>query len=203
MGLSKMPFQSSKSHTFLFAEAELYVSVYSLCGGGTSSQRIFHVWKRNCRISSHIIVYVRKRNFKSYNSLYVESLWLFMQESEVPGWAGPKAPVSKLSWRCCSQLCHLGGGPYWDCFSLLRSYQAWSNQLTCDKDPYIRQTSRPKTAGTKLPKGPIRRDEGDFLTLQEGPRSPWKRILTLSRALQKSRVLATHGLHIVLQYSSQ
>ena len=27
-----------------------------------------------------------------------------------------------------------------------------------------------KTAGTKLYKGPIRRDEGDSLTLQEGPR---------------------------------
>ena len=88
----------------------------------------------------------------------------------MPGSAGPKAPVSKPSWLCCSQLCHLGGGPYWDCFSLLRSYQAQSNQLTCDKDPDIRQTSRPKTAGTKLYKGPIRRDEGDFLTLQEGPR---------------------------------
>ena len=44
------------------------------------------------------------------------------------------------------------------------------NQLTCDKDPNIRQTSRPKTARTKLPKGPKRRDEGDFLTLQEGSR---------------------------------
>ena len=118
------PFQSSKSHIILYAEAELYVSVYSLCGGGTSSQRIFHVWKRNCRTSSLIIVCVWKRNFKSHNSLYVESLWFLMQQSEVPGSAGPKAPVSKPSWRYCSQLCHLGGGPYWDCFSLLRSYQA-------------------------------------------------------------------------------
>ena len=135
-----------------------------------SSQRTFHVWKRNCRFSSHIIVCVRKRNFKSHNSLYVEYLWFLMQESEVPGSAGPKAPVSKLSWRCCSQLCHLDGGPYWDCFSLLPSYQAWANQLTCDKDPDIRQTSRPKTTGRKLPKGPISRDEGDFLNLKEGPR---------------------------------
>ena len=125
---------------------------------------------RNCRTSSHIIVCVRKRNFKSHNSLYVESLWFLMQESEVPESAGPNVLVSKPSWQCCSQLCRLGGGPYWDCFSLLRSYQAWSNQLTCDKDPDNRQTSRPKTARTKLHKGPIRRDEGDFLTLQEGHR---------------------------------
>ena len=40
-------------------------------------------------------------------------------------------------------------------FSLLRSYQALSNQLTCDKDPDIRQTSQPNTAGKKLPKGPV------------------------------------------------
>ena len=66
----------------------------SLCGCGSSSQRIFHVWKRNCRTSSHIIVCVRKRNFKSHNSLYVESLWFLMQESEVPGSTGPKVPVS-------------------------------------------------------------------------------------------------------------
>ena len=135
------------------------------------------MWKRNCRTCRHIIVCVRKQNFKSHNSLYVGSLWFLMQESEVPGSAGTKAPVSKLSWRCCSQLCQLGGGPYSDCFNLLHSYQTWSNQLTCDKDPDIRQTSRPKTAGTKLPKGPIRRDEGDFLTLQEGPRKGFSPVL--------------------------
>ena len=95
----------------------------------------------------------------------------------MPGSAGPRVPVSKPSRRYCSQLYHLGGGPYWDCFSLLRSYQAWSNQLTCDKDPDIRQTSRPKTAGTKLPKGPISRDEGDFLTLQKGPRKGFSPVL--------------------------
>ena len=49
--------------------------------------------------------------------------------------------------------------------------------MTCDKDPDIRQTSRPKTAGIKLPKGPIRRDEGDFLTLQEGPRKEFSPVL--------------------------
>ena len=91
--------------------AELYVSVYSLCGVGTSSQRTFHVRKRNCRTSSHIIVCVRKWNFNSHDSLYVESLWFLMQESEVPGSAGPKAPVSKPSWRCCSQLCILAVAP--------------------------------------------------------------------------------------------
>ena len=55
------------------------LSLSILCGGGTSSQRIFHVWKRNCRTSSQIIVCVRKRNVKSHNSLYVESLWFLMQ----------------------------------------------------------------------------------------------------------------------------
>ena len=132
----------------------------------------------------------------------------------------PKCPGVQGRRSLCQS--HLGGtvfncaiwavAPYWDCFSLLRSYQAWSNQLTCDKNPDIRQTSRPKTAGTKLPKGPISRDEGDFLTLQEGPRkgfspaitkNPCRSILTLSRAVRKSCVLATHGLHIVFQYSSQ
>ena len=46
-----------------------------------------------------------------------------------------------------------------------------------DKDPEIRQTSRPETAGTKLPKGPIRRDEGDVLTLLEGPRKGFSPVL--------------------------
>ena len=81
---------------------------------GNSSKRIFHVRKRNCRTSSQIIVCVRKRNFKSHNILNVESLWFLMQEPEVPEIAGPKAPVSKPSWRCYSQRCNLGGGPYWD-----------------------------------------------------------------------------------------
>ena len=90
---------------------------------GTLSLSIFLVRRRNFKPKnipcveaelqnfSHIIVCVRKRNFKSHNSLYMESLWFLMQESEVPGSAGPKAPVSKPSWRCCSQMCHLGGGP--------------------------------------------------------------------------------------------
>ena len=79
---------------------------------GNSSQRIFHVRKQKCRTSSQIIVCVRKWNFKSHNIRYVESLWFLMQEAEVPGIAGPKAPVSTPSWRCCFQLCLLGGGPY-------------------------------------------------------------------------------------------
>ena len=180
----------SKPQYFSCAEAELRHF-------RSPSHTLFCMRKRNCGTLSLSIFLLRRRNFKpkiipcveaelqnikshnrvcaeaelkSHNSLYVESLWFLMQESEVPGSAGPKAPVSKPSWRCCSQLCHLGGGPYWDCFSLLPSYQAWSNQLTCDTDPVIRQTSRPNTAGTKLPKGSIGRDEGDFLTLQEGPR---------------------------------
>ena len=47
----------------------------------------------------------------------------------------------------------------------------------CDKDPDVRQKSRPKTAGTKLPKGPIRRDEGESLTLQEGPKKGFSPVL--------------------------
>ena len=35
--------------------------------------------ERKCRTSSHIIVCVRKRNFKSHNSLYVDSLWFLIQ----------------------------------------------------------------------------------------------------------------------------
>ena len=50
----------------------------------------------------------------------------------------------------------------WLLFSLLRSYQSWSNQLTCDTDPDMIQTSRPKTHETKLPKGSIRRAECEY-----------------------------------------
>ena len=53
--------------------------------------------------------------------------------------------------------------------------------MTCDKDPDIRQTLRPKTTGINLLKGPVRRDVGDFLTLQEGPRKGFSPVL--SRAL--------------------
>ena len=92
------------------------------------------------------------------------------------------------------------------------------NQLTCDKDPGIRQTSQPKTAGTKLPKGPIFRDEGDYLTLDSilllckrvlGKGSvqyypePLQEHIDFVTRITKSCVLATHGLHVVLQYSSQ
>ena len=76
------PFQSSKSHTILYAEAELrnFKIQYIPCAEAElQAKKILHVWKRNCRTSSHIIVCVRKRNFKSLNSLYVESLWFLMQ----------------------------------------------------------------------------------------------------------------------------
>ena len=75
-------FRAPKSHTILYAEPELrnFKSQYIPCAeAGPSSQRIFHVWKRKCRTSSHIIVCVRKRNFKSHNNLYMESLWFLMQ----------------------------------------------------------------------------------------------------------------------------
>ena len=66
---------TSKPLYFPCAEAELRhfrapshtlfcMRMRNLCGGGTSSQRIFNVWKRDCRTSSNIIVCVRKRNFK-------------------------------------------------------------------------------------------------------------------------------------------
>ena len=78
------PFQSSKSHTILYAEAELRIfksqyipcaeaelqaKEYSMCGSG------------NAELPSHIhvIVCVRKRNFKSHDNLYMESLWFLMQ----------------------------------------------------------------------------------------------------------------------------
>ena len=73
---------------------------------------IFHVRWRNFKPKNIPCVEAELQNFKSHKCLYVESLLFLMQESEVPGSAGPKAPVSKPSWRCCSQLCHLGGGPY-------------------------------------------------------------------------------------------
>ena len=72
----------------------------------------------------------------------------------------------------CAILAVAPTGIFFFFFCLLRSYQALSHQLTCDKDPDIRQTSRPKATETKLPKGLIRRAEGEFLTLQEGP-WPW------------------------------
>ena len=110
------------SHTLFCIRKRNFKSQYIPCA--EAEQRIFHVWKRNCKnFKSHNSL-CAERYLKSHNNLYVESLWFLMQESEVPGSAGPKAPVSKPSWRCCSQLCHLGRGPYWDCFSLLRSYQA-------------------------------------------------------------------------------
>ena len=58
-----------------------------------------HVWKRNCRTSSHIIICVRKRNFKSHNSLYVESLWFLCNN--------PKC-LGAQAWRPLCQS-HLGG----------------------------------------------------------------------------------------------
>ena len=70
---------------------------------------------------------------------------------------------------------HLGGAviycsilavaPTGICVCFLRYYQALTNQLTYDKDPDNRQTSWPKTAGTKQPTGSTRQSEGEFSTL--------------------------------------
>ena len=109
------PFQSSKCHTLFYMRKR---------NCGTLSLSIFLVRRRNFKSKNIPCVEAELLNFKSHNSLYVESLWFLMQESEVPGSAEPKAPVAKPSWRCCSQLCHLGGGPCWDYLSLLRSYQS-------------------------------------------------------------------------------
>ena len=135
--------------------AELKVTAYSLCGSGTSSHRIL------C---------VRKRNFKSHNILRVEYLWFLMQWPEWHESAGATGPWvvalgSKPSWRCCYLLFHLGGGPYWDFLCFLRYYEAVTTQLTYDKDPDIRQTSWPKAAGTKLPTGSTRQSKSEFSTL--------------------------------------
>ena len=103
------PSQSFKSHTILYVEAELrnfksqnipcaeeelQAKKYSMCG-------------------SHMIVCVRKRNFKSHNSLYVESLWFLMQESEEPGSARSMAPLSKPPLRCCLNCAILAMAPTW------------------------------------------------------------------------------------------
>ena len=164
--------------------AELQVTGYSLCGGGTARLKVKAlVWTRNCETSSRTKFIVWKRNCVNSKPQYFPCA-----EAELRHFRGPSHTLFCMRKRNCGTLslsiflmrrrnfkpknspCVEAELQNWDCFSLLRSYQAWSNQLTCDKDPDIRQTSRPKTAGTKLPKGPISLDEGDFLTLQEGPR---------------------------------
>ena len=118
-------FQCFKSHNILYAEAELrnFKSQYIPCAEA-------ELWKfkpKNIPCAEAELQNSKSRNSlrkRNVNILYEESLWFLMQEPEVPGRAGPKVPVSKPSWQCCSQLCHLGGGAYWDVFSLLRSYQA-------------------------------------------------------------------------------
>ena len=96
------PFQSSKSHTILYAEselrnfksqyipcaeAELLAKEYSMCGSGTAS---------------HIIVCVRKRNFKSHNT-YVVCMW------NLSGFLcnNPKCPGAQGRRPLCQS--HLGG----------------------------------------------------------------------------------------------
>ena len=118
---------------------ELQVTEYYVCGIGTSGHRIFCVWNISgslCRARM-----TRKRR-------------------------GHSAPGSMPPWRCCYLLFHLGGGPYWNFFvCFLHYYQAVTNQLTYDKDPDIRQASRPKAAGTKPLTGSTRQSEGEFSTL--------------------------------------
>ena len=76
-------------------------------------------------------------------------IWLLMQGPEGPGRSGPKAPVSKLSWRCCSLLSHLGGGPYADSFSVVALLTIISSLLIASG---ARQAPRPNSwtwVGTK------------------------------------------------------
>ena len=118
-----------------------YYSIYSLFGGGTSSQGIFHVWKRNCRTSSHIIV----------------SMW------HLSGFLcnNPKCPGTQGRRPLCQS--HLGGAVLnCDVFAVAPTgiVLVCSVLIKHDRISWtlgIRQKSRPKTAGTKLPKGPIRR----------------------------------------------
>ena len=111
-GSGIVPFQHSKSHNILYAEAELqnFKSQYIPCAEAELQAKEYSMC--GSRTKSHNSLCA-----EAELQVYVEYLWFFMQESEVPGSAGPKTPVSKPFWRCCSQLCHLGGGPYWDCFS--------------------------------------------------------------------------------------
>ena len=168
-GSGIVPFKSSKSQTILYADAELrnfksqYISCakeYSMYGSRTAELQVTYKSVCGSGTSSHIIVCVW--NLSGF----------LCKSPKCPGAHGRRP-------QCQSYLggAVLSGGLYWDCFSLLRSYQAWSNQLTCDKDPDIRQTSRPKTARTKLPKGPIRRDGSDFLALQDGPSKGFSPVL--------------------------
>ena len=74
-------FRAPKSHTILYAEPDLrnFKSQYIPCAEAELQAKEYSMCKRKCRTSSHIIVCVRKRNFKSHNNLYVESLWFLMQ----------------------------------------------------------------------------------------------------------------------------
>ena len=164
------------------------------------------MWKQNCGFSSHRIFCVRKWNFKSQNILRVEYLWFLMQWPEwheCAGATGPwvKAVLEVLLFTVPSWRWPLLG--FFVCF--LSYYQAVKNQLTYDKNPDIRHKSWPKAAKTTYRVNtPIRRR---VLNSVRGPypraqisitQSPCGSIMTLSRALRKSCILATPGLHIVL-----
>ena len=124
--------------------AELQVTEYSVCWSGTSSHRIFCVRKPNWGALSHRIFHVRKLNCGTSNhstSIFLVRKWTLNTEYSVCGSGTAEvqvteysvcgialipyarartalerraAPRSKPSWRCCSLLCHLGDGPYWD-----------------------------------------------------------------------------------------
>ena len=68
------PFQSSKSHTILYAEAELqnFKSQYIPCA------------EAELQAKNIPCVEAELQNFKSHSSLYVEYLWFLIQESEGP-----------------------------------------------------------------------------------------------------------------------
>ena len=107
--------------------AELKVATYSLSGSGTVELQVteYSVCGSDLR---HRIVCVWNIS-GSLRPNYTRA-------------QGSTAPGSKPSWRCRYLLFHLGCGTYWDfyvCFP--RYYQAVTNQLMCDKDPDIRQTS--------------------------------------------------------------
>ena len=113
-----------------------------------------------------------------------------MQGPEGPGRSGPKAPVSKLSWRCCSLLSHLGGGPYADLFSVVALLTIISSLLIASG---ARQAPRPKAAGSRHPTGQRAAAETFFQLsqLDMGRKQRGSSYLVLYAKAQRARELRT------------
>ena len=149
---------------------ELQVTEYSVCGSGNAELQVTEY--SVCRLS--LVPYARARRAR---------------ECRATG------PWVKVILVVLLLMCHLGSGPYWDLFLWPRYHQAWSNQLTCegrwDKASYrVNMSSRWRVLN------PARwsLDRAQTSITQ----SPCMSIMTLSRALWESYVLATRGLHSVI-----